>query len=749
MAEDLKVKLVLTAKDNLTSVIKRAITASDKEFAKLQDRLSDTADKFDEYGRKIRNLGLGISAVGLGIAHSFKLTSAVGDSIKLEHQLREIGNVGGLTTEQLKGLDKQISEISKKTNNFNSEIAEGLGSMVAGGFDPTEAIKYMNSMSKAKTATGAEINDLAKMSIALSDNLKISSNEMLKVYDMTAHAGKEGRFELAAMARYFPEITASAGTLGMKGQKSVAQIASAMQIAMKGAGTEGEAATNVSAFLGGLSQTFVVDRFKKEFGVTIASIRDNAIAQGTDPILAIIDVVRKKTGGNADKIARVFRDKSMADFVKIMTLNLDEYREMTGRVAQANGVIEQDFNNMMQTTSEQWKRLTINMGDKAKTALETPLLAVNRALKLVNDNPILQKGLFSMIVGTIGVGTALTALSAIPFMAGSITRGFSDALNMYRELDVFIWAKAPQLQQPIKFTLGGAIQGLKNGFVNLKDGIVNSSKAMFDFIKSTPKNIYTGIKDSINGITNAFKSFRKGVFLADLQAKIFNTTLYLNPMTWIAAAIAGGAFLIYKYWKPITAFFKGTFQGLKEGLQPLQPLFNKIGQALKPLGDWVKGIFKPVEDNGNKALNWGKQFGLWLAKCINWCVDLASKIKNVLTLGGRIKLGGKSLVVDAGGEAKTDGSHFNGLSSVPFDGYRANLHKDEAVLTAKEAKQWRSFKTGNANTISLNYSPVINMPNNINESTKSAFVEELRKHKTELYSMVKDMMRREERRAYA
>ena len=36
-----------------------------------------------------------------------------------------------------------------------------------------------------------------------------------------------------------------------------------------------------------------------------------------------------------------------------------------------------------------------------------------------------------------------------------------------------------------------------------------------------------------------------------------------------------------------------------------------------------------------------------------------------------------------------DGSHANGLDRVPFDGYRAILHKDEAVLNRAQASAWR------------------------------------------------------------
>lgn len=40
-----------------------------------------------------------------------------------------------------------------------------------------------------------------------------------------------------------------------------------------------------------------------------------------------------------------------------------------------------------------------------------------------------------------------------------------------------------------------------------------------------------------------------------------------------------------------------------------------------------------------------------------------------------------------------DGSHASGLARVPFDGYRAILHRNEAVLTAQDADVWRSGRS--------------------------------------------------------
>lgn len=49
---------------------------------------------------------------------------------------------------------------------------------------------------------------------------------------------------------------------------------------------------------------------------------------------------------------------------------------------------------------------------------------------------------------------------------------------------------------------------------------------------------------------------------------------------------------------------------------------------------------------------------------------------------------------EAGGDnaAWVDGSHAHGLARVPFDGYRAELHEGEAVLTAEESKAWNAVK---------------------------------------------------------
>ena len=59
----------------------------------------------------------------------------------------------------------------------------------------------------------------------------------------------------------------------------------------------------------------------------------------------------------------------------------------------------------------------------------------------------------------------------------------------------------------------------------------------------------------------------------------------------------------------------------------------------------------------------------------------------------------KVTTVPGGGDV--DGSHAGGLDRVPFDGYIAQLHAGEAVLTRSEASLWRAEKAASLVGLSL------------------------------------------------
>lgn len=70
----------------------------------------------------------------------------------------------------------------------------------------------------------------------------------------------------------------------------------------------------------------------------------------------------------------------------------------------------------------------------------------------------------------------------------------------------------------------------------------------------------------------------------------------LSPITWIVLGIAFAGLMIYKFWKPIKAFFIGFWDGLKDGIAPILPLFEMLGFAFRKIWEFFKPIVQPILD---------------------------------------------------------------------------------------------------------------------------------------------------------
>lgn len=99
-----------------------------------------------------------------------------------------------------------------------------------------------------------------------------------------------------------------------------------------------------------------------------------------------------------------------------------------------------------------------------------------------------------------------------------------------------------------------------------------------------------------------------------------------------------------------------------------------IGQAMFDAG---KNIFNMLWD-GMKSI-WESITG-WIDDSVEWLLD---KVKFWEDKADDVKKA-KRKVEEADDDDGPDGSHRNGLDYVPYDGYRAELHKGERVLTAEE-----------------------------------------------------------------
>jgi len=172
---------------------------------------------------------------------------------------------------------------------------------------------------------------------------------------------------------------------------------------------------------------------------------------------------------------------------------------------------------------------------------------------------------------------------------------------------------------------------------------------------------YQGISKAITTI----KTLKDTIAAVNVVQGIWNALMLANPIGLIAVGVGvlvGGIALLVANWDKVTKAVKTAIDAMKSFLK-LQP--SEVKTVAKNLD--AKPQIKYVVDSRGKA--WDKN---------------QYQIKN-------------------GQAVKINGSHANGLANVPFNGYVAELHKGERVLTANENKNYNTTTNNTERTININF----------------------------------------------
>ena len=126
--------------------------------------------------------------------------------------------------------------------------------------------------------------------------------------------------------------------------------------------------------------------------------------------------------------------------------------------------------------------------------------------------------------------------------------------------------------------------------------------------------------------------------------------------------------LVEDVWEGIKTFVDNTLTGIIDILEGIVPSMLSAGE----------GIFNAVWEG---LKNVWENISNWVSDKVDWLADKLTFWDN-----GQAKM-------QSSGAGSADGSHRAGLSYVPYDGYRAELHLGERVLTKQEADEYEEGST--------------------------------------------------------
>ncbi len=354
----------------------------------------------------------------------------INSAADLEHHMAAIGITADMNEAAIASLRAEINRLSvpSETNQSVIALTDSFDALVTAGMNPIVAQGMLPSIGKAATATQADIIDLSKSVFSLNDALNIKPEGMDAALDMLAYAGKAGAFELKDMAKWLPALSAEYKNLGITGPEAVSNMAAALQIAKKGAGSTDEAANNYKNFLAKLAAPDTIERFKKA-GIDLKSVLTSAMSRGENPIEVMLELLNKKTKGNFFAMGELFGDQQVLSFIKPMMANLEEYKKLKADIeGKSAGTANADFARIMETTVEKTKAAGNAVAKLSETVGRTLLPTVN--VFLDTATPFLDfltraaetsPTLTAALVGTAGAAFVLGPafrLTALAFQLG-------------------------------------------------------------------------------------------------------------------------------------------------------------------------------------------------------------------------------------------------------------------------------------------------------------------------------------------
>lgn len=556
-------------------LMRRETAGIDRQIALLRQRqaieqkINGLQDDRARYASNIGQAALAFGAIAGAAGVAFKA------SADFDYQMQLIGNTADMTAGQIGALRNVIIDTSRETGQSAENTQKAMGFLVAAGMDAATATKMLATVGRTATASGGEIEDVARAAFTLNDALKIDPANMQQALDVLAQAGKMGNVEFKDMAAQLPVLGSSFNALKMQGAEAAATMGAALQIARKGAGDPTEAANNLKNFMAKVQAPETLKKAQK-LGLDLNKVIVDAQKQGKNPFEAAVSAIMKTTGGDQKKLGELFGDMQVQNFLRPMIQNWEEYQKIKQASLSANGVTDADFAKVMATSAKQienvgsaFGRFKIEMGKAldgpGAGALQAFATLLDRMAGFAREHP-------KVVAGAVAIGLAIT--------------GATVAIN------AAAWA-----------------------FASVRIAALRAQSAFLALRSAQLVGTFSTLASTLTGV------------LAPAFTAV-GAAIMATPVGWIIAGIAAvvaGGVLIYKYWEPLKAFFVGFGQGLVAAFAPIaqaisaafapvvavigpivRPIFDAISSTVGAIVGWFGQLLTPISAASETTKSWGE-----------------------------------------------------------------------------------------------------------------------------------------------
>lgn len=722
--------------------LREEIEKTTRAYRKLQaeQKLTSTSQNLRT---RVGSAAKGIGAKAVGVAKRVAVGATVAGAagagyvgmasaqayLDFNKNMKKVQAISGATAEEFKLLEKEAKRLGATTKFTAGEAAAAMEKMALAGFNTKDIIASMPGVLDLAAASG---EDVAMVSDIITDNLtafNMTAKDTGRFADVLSWGMSKTNVNVEMLGESFKYAAGSAGTLGVSLEEAVGSL-----------GLMGDQAIKSGMAGRGLNEVFSrlvknKDDLKK-VGINIANSKGEFVG--------LVEVVKQfekhtKNMKDIDKIAflkNVFGEQGERSFSKLLsaqktidgiTYTGAEALEKTVEAATKDsvGMAEKMKNIMLDGASgamilleSAWDGIKIAVGDKifSENNLKYIKTFTNYLSELAN---VLSGSFYDNKYNNFWKNFFTVAKSYMSKLYEALKPG----INAIREM----LPGKNEVTSRIKF-IGDLILKLAEiiSWLILR---IQELKKVIDFLGIDNIVVFIAtfmgvikVVAVITKLISAIKLLKEaGGIILGLKSIIMGF-IGVNPYALIAAGVIAALVLIYKNWDKIKALILSAIEWIKGYIEnffalfgdllPLAPLkaFWDAWDSGKPIMENLKnGIiayihtiseFLPIKIVKQFFEIWTSELGIVdkvklsftqtfdaIKQSILGTVDavknLGNKIKEIPVI--------KDILQALNIGTEPDGSHRNGLSYVPYDGYLAELHRGERVLTADENEQYGSL----------------------------------------------------------
>lgn len=584
---DFVVRLVLSAINQATGPL--------RQVAADVGRLENSHKAVLEQRAALRSQMLDVAGLGLALAAPIKA------AIDFESAMADVKKVVDFPAPD--GLAALRAELLGMTS-YIPIAATGLAEIAAAGGQlgvaPAALKGFVETAAKMAVAFDMLPSQAGDAMAKLSNVFGIPIGEMERVGDAVNHLSNNS----AAKASELVEVMLRTGGAG-KMFGLAAQEVGALGSAFVALGKSPEvAATGINAMLTKLQNASLQGKdfqaVLRVMGLNARQLEKDIGQDAQGALLKVLESLEKLDPTKRAKALALMFGQEYGDDIAALVGNLDAYRKSLGLVADA-----QDYAGSMAGEFQARSETTAN---------ELQLMANAAEVTAIN--------LGSFLLPTL-VSIARVVRDATSTVAGLAER-FPLLTTVVMHLVFGLVAmRIAALAGAYAMTL------LRGGVLSARISIGRLSQEALLF----PTRMQLWALSARQGSAAAVSAL--GRMLMPIRA--VNGALMANPIGLVVMAIALAAALIYKYWSPISGFFRGLWTGIRQGLEPLGPAFEAFGAIAGPIFDLVAapvraliGLFSdlltPVDDVGGAAEAMGARVGQSIAGLVNGAMDKISAL---------------------------------------------------------------------------------------------------------------------------